>query len=514
MSYLPIPPRVWSRVQGQCTYINPDTSYNSIFIPLTGQTVSPSQALYYDKLQYKGNILQYKGNSIGLSKRQKYAQIAKGLGPSRTKVFATQTQTYTNPNTSSLLRAGFTTYSFPNNQVGQPNNPAGPFQYNVPNPNGCTSTDVQDGGSLISGVYANPCTNAIIKDTNTRNQCFPTYCSDVPGKPELLCWNPKQQTWYPRQRVNMNNSDNKWPEGYKGFTSAICGCYGINCYDIVGLTYDDSMSGVIKILSGTRGTLIFNHNVLLSEVFLVGGGNAGLSGKVTDGINNNGGWGGAGGGWAKLNNVSIESGTPITLTVGAGGIYLVSTGIQSSFTYNGNTTLSLSNGDNWNASQNNSGGLNNEFSTSNNVAAQNGYQYDGIWYGGGGGYGGRDKTWLTGGTGGTGGGGGGGGYTGHNGGAGGGGTGGAFGTSTSNAGANNNNGGGGGYGATSGNGGNGGANGGGLGGAGGAGSSGSGGGGGGGVNTGGGGGGGGFPKDSGMPGNGGSGIIIIKYSLG
>jgi hypothetical protein len=40
-----------------------------------------------------------------------------------------------------------------------------------------------------------------------------------------------------------------------------------------------------------------------------------------------------------------------------------------------------------------------------------------------------------------------------------------------------------------------------------------GGGGGGGVNTGGGGGGGGYPADSGIPGNGGSGIIIIKYTV-
>ena len=111
MSYLPIPPRAWSRVQSQCTYVNPDSSYNSIYIPLINKTVSPGEALYYDKLQYKGNILQYKNNSIGLSKRQKYAQIAKGLGPSRTKVFATQTQTYTNANTSSLYRVGFTTYS-------------------------------------------------------------------------------------------------------------------------------------------------------------------------------------------------------------------------------------------------------------------------------------------------------------------------------------------------------------------------------------------------------------------
>ena len=511
MSYNPNPPRAWSRVQGQCTFTNNDISYNNIFVPLLNKTLPSEEALYYDKLQYKGNILQYKANSIGLTKRQKYAQLAKGIGPSRTKVFATQTQTYSNPNTSALLRVNTVSYPFPNNMPGQPNNPAGPFQYNVPNPNGCPTTTLVDGGSLINGIYANPCTNAIIKDTNVNQQCFPTYCSDVPGKPELLCWNPKQQTFYPRQRVNMSNSLNKWPQGYKGFVSAVCGCYGLACYNVNDLIFNESSQGVLKILSGSNGTLIFRQNVLLTEVFLVGGGNAGLSGKVAGG-GNNGGWGGAGGGWTKLNNIYIESGTPITLTVGTGGVYLVSFGVQSSFTYKDNTTLSLSNGDNWNASQNNSGGLNNGYNIGSNIAAQNGYQYDGIWYGGGGGYGGRNVTWLTGGIGGTGGGGGGGGFTGNNGGAGGSGTGGIGGTVGNKAGGASNNGGGGGYGDASGNGigGNGGANGGGLGGAGGVGS---GGGGGGGVNTGGGGGGGSYPANSGIPGNGGSGIIIIKYSI-
>ena len=221
MPYNPKPTRAWSRVQSQCTFINNDSSYNAIYIPLINKTLPPGEALYYDKLQYKGNILQYKGNSIGLTKRQKYAQLAKGAGPNRTKVFATQTQTYSNPNTSSLLRVNTITYPYPNNIVGAPNNIAGPFQYNVANPFGCSTTSVVDGGSLISGVYVNSCTNAIIKDTNVVQQCFPTYCSDVPGQPELLCWNPKQQTWYPRQRLNMNNSLNKWPEGYKGLVSAV-----------------------------------------------------------------------------------------------------------------------------------------------------------------------------------------------------------------------------------------------------------------------------------------------------
>ena len=75
MSYNPNPPRAWSRVQGRCTYVNQDSSYNLVYIPLIGQTVSSSDAAYYDKLQYKGNILQYKGNSVGLTKNQKYVKM-------------------------------------------------------------------------------------------------------------------------------------------------------------------------------------------------------------------------------------------------------------------------------------------------------------------------------------------------------------------------------------------------------------------------------------------------------
>ena len=62
MSYNPIPPRVWSRVQNQCTYTdasgNSDINYNQIYIPLTKQTVTQARANYEDKMIYKGNILQ------------------------------------------------------------------------------------------------------------------------------------------------------------------------------------------------------------------------------------------------------------------------------------------------------------------------------------------------------------------------------------------------------------------------------------------------------------------------
>jgi hypothetical protein len=221
MSYNPIPPRVWSRVQSSCTYINPDSSYNQAYIPVTGQTVSQAQADYEMQMFYKGNILQYKQNSATLTKSQRYSQIAKMGGPNRTKVFATQSATYTNPNTSGLLRVGYIEYPFPNQIVGAPNNISGPFAYGISNPNGCSSNVIQEGGSLVCGTYANPCSGVIYKQgVTSATVCNPASASNVPG-PSVLCWNNRIQTWYPRQRYFMNNSTSKWPVNYKGFVSAV-----------------------------------------------------------------------------------------------------------------------------------------------------------------------------------------------------------------------------------------------------------------------------------------------------
>ena len=224
MFYNPIPTRVWSRVQNPCTYTdasgNSDINYNQVYIPLTNQTVSQTRANYEDKMIYKGNILQYKANSSRLTKTQKYTQLAKGFGPNRTKVFATQSQTYTNPNTSGLQRVNYSTIPYPNGVVGAPNNISGPYQYNVTNPNGCSGVSIQDGGTLRCGYYANPCTGVIIKQGATSATiCNPASASDVPGS-SVLCWNNNLQTWFPRQRYFMNNSTDKWPVNYKGLVSA------------------------------------------------------------------------------------------------------------------------------------------------------------------------------------------------------------------------------------------------------------------------------------------------------
>jgi hypothetical protein len=222
MAYRPKPPRVWSRVQGNYTFIDPNLPYQyDVYVPLTNQTISQGQADYQDKIFYKGNILQYKGNSASLTKSQKYSQLARGAGPNRTKVFATQSETYTNPNTTGLLRINYNEYLFPNEIVGAPNNISGPFAYNIPNPNNCPTNTLQEGGTLVCGTYSNPCTGEIYrKNPAISTICSPNSASNVPG-PGELCWNNKLQTYFPRQNLTNNNSGNKWPVNYKGFVSAI-----------------------------------------------------------------------------------------------------------------------------------------------------------------------------------------------------------------------------------------------------------------------------------------------------
>ena len=216
MSYNPFPTRVWSRVQDRCTYIDSsdNAAYQNVYVPLTRKTMSLFEANYQDKLLSKGNILQYKKNSSNLTKKQKYTQICKGMWTNRTKSYATQTQTYTNPNTSNLLRVNYN--NVPSTGTSYIN---GPYNYTIPYPNGCISDTIKDGGSLLCNTIANPCTDEVI-EVSKNLLCYPTTCSDVPGAVQDLCWDPQLNTWYPRQRYTMPTSGTGWPEGYKGFVSA------------------------------------------------------------------------------------------------------------------------------------------------------------------------------------------------------------------------------------------------------------------------------------------------------
>ena len=192
-NYNPQPPRVWSRVQSGCSTSNDSNNNNTISSEIDMQML------------LKGNILQYKKNSSNLTKNQRYSKIAKGQWTNRTKTWATQSQTYSNPNTSNLLRVNYSKIPVPSNAIL---------------PLDCDANFIKDGGTLICNKVADPCTDVVIKTTQNP-LCYSTTASDVPGQPMDLCWNDGTQTWYPRQNLTMNNSTSKWPEGYKGLVSAV-----------------------------------------------------------------------------------------------------------------------------------------------------------------------------------------------------------------------------------------------------------------------------------------------------
>jgi hypothetical protein len=239
--YNPIPPREWSRFENPCAYSNIDVPQNAA-------------AAYRIAVLKKGNVLQYKNNSANITKRQRYAQIAKGAWVNRTTTWATQTQVYTNPNTNSLKRANYVNLdtntllptslpltcsvpAVPPNSILPPINtngnsgPGAPPIVPPPVPPSAGSNSapllpplypvvepapvvIPDGGSLICNVSQNICTGEIYNET--ANQfCYPTSDSDVPGPIIYLCYNDSLPTYYPRVRRVYSAGGNKWPQGEK-----------------------------------------------------------------------------------------------------------------------------------------------------------------------------------------------------------------------------------------------------------------------------------------------------------
>lgn len=202
LCYNPQPPRDWSRVQGFCDY--PQTTV--AVSPLSNEMVSYQQYQYDMALLRKGNILQYKRNSSNLTKQQRYSKIARGKWTNRTTTWATQSQIYTNPNIKSLKRVGAINITA-DDQL--------PTDLPITCPPNITEPIViQDGGHLVCNVQENICTGETIEHKGSRT-CNLTTDSDVPGKISELCWNNRIQTWYPRQRLTMSNSANKWPVNSK-----------------------------------------------------------------------------------------------------------------------------------------------------------------------------------------------------------------------------------------------------------------------------------------------------------
>jgi hypothetical protein len=204
--YNPNPTRAWSRVQSQCTYLSPDETATTAYIPVLKKSVPLGDVQYELSMINKGNVLQYKCNSANITKSQKYSLIAKGAW-NRKKVWATQTQSYSNPNSNSFQRV-----NYPGIISVKPGTSQQAAEL-------CQNNTIPDGGNLNGHLIVNQCTGAVIQKL-VNNNCFPTSCSDVPGPIIGLCYNNNFQTWYPKQRYYMSNSANKFPEGYKGFVSA------------------------------------------------------------------------------------------------------------------------------------------------------------------------------------------------------------------------------------------------------------------------------------------------------
>ena len=119
----------------------------------------------------KAEILQYNGNSAKLTKQQKYANMVKGIGPGAKQVWASQSETVTNPN--------------------------------------------------IRGLPSAAAENTLLCRQNKRN-CAPTTASDVPGKVKKLCLDENiPLTRHITQRTYLAGGT-KWPQsgwrlGDKGF---------------------------------------------------------------------------------------------------------------------------------------------------------------------------------------------------------------------------------------------------------------------------------------------------------
>ena len=86
----PEPEKLWTRDEGDCVDISGATLHG---LPMTREDLSEKR---------KATIFQYKNNSAGFSKKQQYSRIARGLGQKKT-TYATQSDTYTNPNTNNLI---------------------------------------------------------------------------------------------------------------------------------------------------------------------------------------------------------------------------------------------------------------------------------------------------------------------------------------------------------------------------------------------------------------------------
>jgi len=173
----PDPPRVWVRDSGEC-YYNEGFSLEDL------------------NMRRKAEILKHNRKFNRPTKKQWYAQLARGN--IRTKqTYATQSTTYTNFNTGGC--AG------PNPPCRQQTGRVGP---GTPD------------GTIIE------CENPLI-------MCASTTASDVPGRPQVLCYDRNVPLTNFIKRYKYSGNDNKFPQrcwepGMRGFPRGKAGSINRN----------------------------------------------------------------------------------------------------------------------------------------------------------------------------------------------------------------------------------------------------------------------------------------------
>jgi hypothetical protein len=95
--YVPVPSRIWSRAGGNNC---PNCASNNGYAACVGNN-GLSYSTYALDQRRKAEILKYKNNSGQLTRAQQYSMAARNA-LTRKKSWATQTQTYTNPNVDNL----------------------------------------------------------------------------------------------------------------------------------------------------------------------------------------------------------------------------------------------------------------------------------------------------------------------------------------------------------------------------------------------------------------------------
>jgi hypothetical protein len=224
LNYNPNPPREWIRYKPRDT-----------------------DASYKEKMYRKGNVLQYFNNSARFTKNQKYARICQQNYVS----WASQTEYSSDPNTNLLKRVNEEYTPLPNQNIiddnmvtsiknalciktpinnnnslpvnnGGNNQPPPPPPPPPPPINNSPSmppiiTDpgyvlyvIPNGGQLLCNQIVNPCTNTLLQEFKN-GECYSTTYSNVPGRPQLLCWSGRDPVYIPKVKRTYGTSNTKWP---------------------------------------------------------------------------------------------------------------------------------------------------------------------------------------------------------------------------------------------------------------------------------------------------------------